>query len=140
MSKNTKIIIGSFVIMGAILVLLFTSTPAQTGVELTITELINNPDKYKDKFITLQGNLNEQSIHWDADKILLEFTILDDQKTPLNVRYNGIRPDNFSHDVIVIADGKYDPEQNLFIAETVKTRCPSKYEAPGESDSNSKET
>ncbi|WP_053364069.1 cytochrome c maturation protein CcmE [Bacillus sp. FJAT-27251] len=127
MKKNTLVMIGGFAIAGAILLLLLAATPASSGVELKLKELVENGEKYKENYITVEGLLIEESIKWNADEILLEFDVQDEEGNRLRVAHKGVKPDNFSEGVIAILQG-FIKEDGTFEAETVKTRCPSKYE------------
>ncbi|WP_053367099.1 cytochrome c maturation protein CcmE [Bacillus sp. FJAT-27245] len=127
MKKNTIVMLGGFIIAGAIVFLLMAATPGSSGVELTLKDLLASQDKHKDDFVTVEGLLIEESIKWDADKIELKFDVKDNEGNVMHVIHNGVRPDNFSEGVITILQGA--PTGNdTFTAETVKTRCPSKYE------------
>lgn len=127
MKKNTLVMIGGFVIAGAILFLLMAATPASSGIELKLKDLLENQEKYKDDFVTVEGLLVEESIDWNSEKIQLKFDVKDTEGNKLHVIYNGVKPDNFSEGVIVILQGHTD-KKDTFLAESVKTRCPSKYE------------
>jgi cytochrome c-type biogenesis protein CcmE len=128
MKKNTIIMLGGFIIAGAIIFLLMAATPGSSGVELKLDELLKNQEKYRDGyFVTVEGLLIEDSIKWDADKIELKFDVKDNNGNVLHVIHNGVKPDNFSEGVISILQGA-PTEKDTFVAETVKTRCPSKYE------------
>lgn len=127
MKKNTLVMIGGFVFAGAIIFLLMAATPGSSGIEIELKELLQNQEKYKDDFVTVEGLLIEDSIKWDAQKIQLEFDVKDTEENKLHVVYNGVKPDNFSEGVIVILQG-YTDQKDSFLAESVKTRCPSKYE------------
>jgi cytochrome c-type biogenesis protein CcmE len=127
MKKNTLVMIGGFAFAGAILLLLLAATPASSGVELNLKELVENGEKYKEDFITVEGLLIEESIEWNADEILLKFDVQDEEGNQLSVTHNGVRPDNFSEGVIAILQG-FIQEDGTFAADSVKTRCPSKYE------------
>jgi cytochrome c-type biogenesis protein CcmE len=61
---------------------------------------------------------------------MLEFDVKDDEGNIFHVSHNGVKPDNFNVEgVTVILQGYLDAsKQGSFNAETVKTRCPSKYE------------
>ncbi len=120
--------IGGFIIAGAIIFLLMAATPGSSGVELKMDELLKNQEKYQDGyFVTVEGLLIEDSIKWDADKIELKFDVKDNDGNVMHVIHNGVKPDNFSEGVITILQGA-PTEKDTFVAETVKTRCPSKYE------------
>jgi cytochrome c-type biogenesis protein CcmE len=127
MKKNTIVMLGGFIVAGAILFLLMAATPGSSGVELTMDALLANQEKHKEDFVTVEGLLIEESIKWNADKIELKFDLEDDQGNVMHVVHNGTKPDNFSEGVIVILQGS-PAQKDTFVAETVKTRCPSKYE------------
>lgn len=127
MKKNTLVMIGGFIIAGAIIFLLMAATPGSSGIELKLDELLKNQEKYKDDFVTVEGLLDEASIEWNSDKIQLKFDVKDTEGNILHIVHDGVKPDNFSEGVIVILQGHTD-KKDTFIAESVKTRCPSKYE------------
>ncbi len=127
LKKNTMVMLGGFIIAGAIVFLLMAATPGSSGIELKLDELLKNQEQHQDDFVTVEGFLVEESILWDADKIELKFDVNDNEGNVLHVVHNGIKPDNFSEGVIVILQGS-PTKKDTFVAETVKTRCPSKYE------------
>ncbi|CEG27819.1 cytochrome c maturation protein CcmE [Bacillus sp. B-jedd] len=127
MKKNTIVMLGGFIIASAIVFLLMAATPGSSGVELKMKDLLANQEKYKEDFVTVEGLLVEESIKWNADKIELKFDVKDNEGNIMHVTHNGVRPDNFSDGVITILQGSPTGKNN-FTAETVKTRCPSKYE------------
>lgn len=127
MKKNTIVMLGGFIIAGAIIFLLMAATPGSSGVELTVKELVATQDEHKDDFVTVEGLLVEDSIKWNADKIELKFDVKDNEGNVLHVIHNGPKPDNFSEGVITILQGS-PTKKNTFEAQSVKTRCPSKYE------------
>jgi len=127
MKKNTIVMLGGFIIAGAIVFLLMAATPGSSGVELTMKELLATQKQHKDDFVTVEGLLIEDSIKWDANKIELKFDVKDNDGNVMHVIHNGTKPDNFSEGVITILQGA-PTKKNTFVAETVKTRCPSKYE------------
>ena len=118
---------GFSAIFIAIVILLIAATPGSSGTELTLEEFIKEPLKYEDRYVMTQGNLIEDSIIWDADKIDLRFDIKDEKGNVLHVQHNGVKPDNFAQDVIVIIEG-FVNKDGSFTAEKVQTKCPSKYE------------
>jgi cytochrome c-type biogenesis protein CcmE len=128
MKKNTMVTIGGFIIAGAIVFLLMAATPGSSGVEITLKELTENQQKYEDNYVTVEGLLIEESVKWDADKIQIQFQVKDNDGNTLHVTHDGVKPDNFTEGVIVILQGNPAKEKGEFVAETVKTRCPSKYE------------
>lgn len=128
MSKNKKIMFGLTLVAAAFIVLFFTTMPSAGSKEVSIEELLKNKNSYKNEYVLTQGLLNKDSVEWNADKIELKFEIYEDGKEVyLPVVYMGVKPDNFSDDVIVIVEG-FLKENGVFEAEKVQTKCPSKYE------------
>ncbi|NBI29547.1 cytochrome c maturation protein CcmE [Chengkuizengella marina] len=127
MKKNKKMLIGCSIIFVATIVLLIGATTKASGSELTLQEIIQEPHKFQGRFIMTQGDLIEKSIQWDADLIQLSFKIEDEFGNVLTVVHQGVKPDNFSEDVIVIVEG-FIHDDGIFTAEKVQTKCPSKYE------------
>ncbi|MBP2241499.1 cytochrome c-type biogenesis protein CcmE [Cytobacillus eiseniae] len=128
MTKNKKIVFGLSLVAAAIMIMFFSTMPSAGSKEIAIEELLNNKDSFKDEYVMTQGLLIEDSVQWNADKIELRFEIVEDGRDRiLPVIYNGVKPDNFSEDVIVIVEGFLN-EKGEFEAERVQTKCPSKYE------------
>ncbi|WP_102274189.1 cytochrome c maturation protein CcmE [Cytobacillus massiliigabonensis] len=126
MSKNKKIIFGLSLVAVAIMIMFFSTMPSAGSKEISIDELLTG--NYKDEYVLTQGLLKEDSVKWDADKIELTFEIADEESSSsLPIIYNGVKPDNFSEDVIVIVEG-FIKDDGVFEAEKVQTKCPSKYE------------
>lgn len=128
MRKNNKIIFGLIVGAAAIFIMFFTTMPSAGSKELPIEEIIQNYQAHESEYVMTSGLLNKDAVKWDADKLLLEFELYGEDKNIglLPVKYEGVKPDNFSDDVIVIVEGKLN--DGVFYAEKVQTKCPSKYE------------
>ncbi|MCT8136333.1 cytochrome c maturation protein CcmE [Anaerobacillus sp. CMMVII] len=133
MKKNTKVLLGGSTVILSILILLIAATPGASGTEIPLQEVLANPEKYEERYVTTEGFLVAESIDWRADEIELRFDIVDSEGNVLSVFHHGVRPDNFSEGVITILEGYIVPGEP-FNAERVKTKCPSKYE--GEDPNN----
>lgn len=127
MLKNKKIIFGLTISAIAIMIMFFSTMPTAGSKEIPMDEVVQNYGTYKDDYIMTQGLLDQDSVEWDAEKIELKFKIYEEGKETLQIRYEGVKPDNFSKDVIVIVEG-FIGENGVFEAEKVQTKCPSKYE------------
>ena len=127
MKKNTKVVLGSSIVMLSILALLIIATPASSGKEVTIEYIHEHASELKDKYITTEGTLVDDSIEWNADDIELRFALEGDDGAVLPIVYHGVEPDNFTDEVIIIVQG-YLQDDGIFEAEKVQTRCPSTYE------------
>ncbi|MFE8703341.1 cytochrome c maturation protein CcmE [Cytobacillus sp. FJAT-54145] len=127
MSKNKKIIFGLSLVAAAIAIMFFSTMPSAGSKELTIDEVLSNKESYEEKYIMTQGLLDVSSIDWNPDDIVLKFEIYEEGTENLPIRYEGVKPDNFTQDVIVIVEG-FITKEGVFEAEKVQTKCPSKYE------------
>lgn len=127
MNKNKKIITGLIVIAVALAIMLFATVPNAGGKEITISDLVNDVNRFQDDYVMTQGLLAADKVQWNSDKIELKFEIYDENDVYLPVFYKGTKPDNFSDDVIVIVDGIIN-EKGVLEAERIQTKCPSKYE------------
>ena len=56
------------------------------------------------------------------------FSIKDEFGQPLQVRYNQPKPGNFDQAISVVAIGRYDEAQGVFLADDLLVKCPSKYQ------------
>jgi len=127
MNKKLKTGIALVVIAGAMTVLIGSGLKDNTGSYLTIKEALAVQQTSAGKYIQMEGYLKEGSTIWNADTVTLKFTLTDEQKE-IQITYNGVKPDNFDSGYPIIVEGKFDAD-SMFTAETVKVKCPSKYEA-----------
>lgn len=56
------------------------------------------------------------------------FTLTEESGDKLIAFHKGVKPLNFEHAEQVVLIGKYSAEKQLFVADKVLTKCPSKYE------------
>lgn len=129
MEKNKKISFGLIVGAVAVIILFFTTMPMAGSKELSVKEIKQNEAEYINEFLMTSGSLVDDSVNWNSDELLLRFDLFekDAPDEVLQVQYAGVKPDNFSDDVIVIVEGVLNRE-GVFEAEKVQTKCPSKYE------------
>ena len=127
MSKNKKIVMGLALAAVAFVIMMFSTMPSAGSKEITIADLTQNGSKYEGDYIMTQGLLNKESVKWDADKLELTFELYEEGQGTLQVFHKGIKPDNFSEDVIVLVEG-FIQADGVFEAEKVQTKCPTKYE------------
>jgi len=129
-NQTTKIFIGVLIIIAAVGYLMFTGFSSFSGYEVGISELLTGQKDYNDEYLLVPGKLIGDSVNFNGDKVELVFTLTDikGEGYQLPVVYNDVKPDNFDDGADVILEGYYDKEDNLFKAEKVTTKCPSKYE------------
>jgi cytochrome c-type biogenesis protein CcmE len=56
------------------------------------------------------------------------YTIVDDSKVKMNVVYTGVKPQNFERADQIVTRGRYNTGKNVFVADNILVKCPSKYE------------
>jgi cytochrome c-type biogenesis protein CcmE len=65
---------------------------------------------------------------YDLKRNNLIFVLREDGGDEMQVEYDGPRPGNFDNVTKVVAIGKYEPKEKVFMARELLVKCPSKYE------------
>ncbi|MCB0711198.1 MAG: cytochrome c maturation protein CcmE [Ignavibacteriae bacterium] len=71
--------------------------------------------------------VKEKGAEYDADNNLFRFTLRDEAGGEMEVHYHDAKPNNFELAEEIVVGGKV--ENGVFMASSVLTKCPSKYEA-----------
>jgi cytochrome c-type biogenesis protein CcmE len=104
---------------------------------LTPTELLAKVEQdpsFRDVGVKVSGKLVQGSYHEGEGELVHRFEIhdLENEDVRFDVEYQGPLPDTFhGNDVQVVVEGRFD-EDGLFHANTVLTKCGSRYEADTE--------
>ena len=77
--------------------------------------------------VKVNGRVLDGSIQWNSKDHTFHF-IITDEKNKLPIIYKGIAPDTFKGGVEVVVEGRYTLE-DIFEADKIMAKCPSKYEA-----------
>ena len=126
MSSMMKFVIGGVVVVVVIGVLIATSFSGSTSDYLTIAEVkALGPDQARDSRVA--GEIVPDSVEWSTRDLHLTFEV-DDGTGQLAISYHGPQPDMLVDAVEAVVVGKYDPEAQVFEAEELLMKCPSKYE------------
>lgn len=126
MSSTVKFMIGGVVVVVVIGVLIATSFSGSTSDYLTVAQAkALRPDQMRDSRVA--GAIVPNSVNWSTSDLHLVFEI-EDETGRLAVSYYGPQPDMLVDAVEAVAIGKYDPSAELFEAEELLMKCPSKYE------------
>lgn len=129
MSSTVKFLIGGVVVVVVIGVLMAVSFSGSTSDYLSIAEVkALGPDQTRDSRVA--GAIVADSVDWNTRELHLTFEIEDDTGQ-LEISYHGPQPDMLVDAVEAVVIGKYDPENDLFEAEELLMKCPSKYEEEG---------
>ncbi len=150
--KKVKLVIAALVVVGGIGGLVFASMQDTVTYYMKPTEILakvkNDASSVYGERVRVGGVVIQKTTTGSASSRSWEFTITDDKgtgdlelvslsetlpETRILVKYKGIMPDTFQDGVIAIVDGSLD-KNNVFVADTVLAKCPSKYEAADAED------
>jgi len=148
---QTKFLIGGALIIAAIILLIVTNTKAGAQYFLTVDELDQRQSEMVGKDIRISGAVIGESIVYDTDNLILNFTVvqvpgdndeiealgglavvlhnavMDKTLNRLNVVYEGVMPDLLRDEAQAIMTCYLD-EDGLFHAQELLLKCPTKYE------------
>ncbi len=126
MSSTRRFWIGGLVIVMVIGALIATSFSGSGSDYRTIAEVkARGPDAERD--VRVVGKIVPNSITWNTRESHLTFEI-EDESGRLTISYHGPQPDMLVDAVETVAVGRYDPAQQVFEAQDLLMKCPSKYE------------
>ena len=88
-------------------------------------------EKEEDKtlYIRVGGLVKEKSINFSDDGLKVNFMITDNKKN-VNVMFEGILPDLFRENQGVVAEGRFNKEKKIFLAEKVLAKHDENYMPP----------
>jgi len=124
LKARSKFLIGGVIIAAAVGYLIVSSIGGSTAYYLTVEEVkAKGPSE---RTVRVAGTVVGDSIEWNAQELLLKFSIADDSGS-LAVIYHGPRPDMLRDGAEAVVEGRYTAE-GLFEASNLLLKCPSKYE------------
>ena len=115
--------------MGGLGYLLFSGISENSVYFINVAEAKAMPPE-KLGSVRLFGTVKHEGIDRMTGTPGVRFLIEDPENTSLtmNVEFKGAVPDTFKGGAEVILEGGLNMERNVFIAKTLMTKCPSKYE------------
>ncbi len=119
-------IIGGVVILAAVIYLISANTTANAIYYMTVSEL-KHCTTCTTQAVRVEGTVQKGSISRDDTMNGLQF-VLSDGSQSMTVTYSGVVPDIFSVGMQVVVEGHYSG-QGAFQAQTLLTKCPSKFQA-----------
>jgi cytochrome c-type biogenesis protein CcmE len=146
-----KFIIGGLLIISAIVYLIISSTKANAQYFFTLDELLSRGPSMVGQNVRISGAVIGDSIQYDPSSLALHFTVAnvpadnkqieaqgglaavlhaavsDPTRTHLQVTYNGPKPDLLRDEAQAIMTGHLG-EGNVFYADELLLKCPTKYE------------
>jgi len=126
--------------LGGLGYLVFSGLTEDSVYFLNVSEALNE-DRTQIKQARLFGKVSPQNLVIVEGKLGAAFDLVDKMEgsKALRVEYKGALPDTFKDDVEVIVEGTFSPDGQVFIAKTLVTKCPSKYEEQSKEMDSSKE-
>jgi cytochrome c-type biogenesis protein CcmE len=125
-SSTIKFLLGGIVVAAVIGALIATSFSGSTSDYLSIAQVRElSEDQARDSRVA--GTIVDDSVEWNTQDLHLTFKI-EDETGVLPISYHGPQPDMLVDAVEAVVIGKYDPANEVFQAEELLMKCPSKYE------------
>ena len=146
-----KFMIGGFLILGAVVFLIWSSTVSTSEYFLTINELNEKGSKVVNKSLRVSGAVLGDTIQYDAESLTLTFEVahvpgdnaeieaqgglaevlhqatIDPSRERMKVVYVGPMPDLLRNEAQAIMTGHLG-EDGIFYADELLLKCPTKYE------------
>ena len=131
--KNKKLKRFSFLLLGFLSIVLATFFVLKALDEkivffYTPSKLFEKEEE-KMQYIRVGGLVKEKSINFSDDGLKVNFMITDNKKT-VNVVFEGILPDLFRENQGVVAEGRFNKEKKIFLAEKVLAKHDENYMPP----------
>jgi len=122
-----KWMVGFVVIGGGLTYFMVQAMQSSYSYYYSVEEFLSASEQVRNAPLRLAGKVKPGTVARDIEKLALAFTLTGGQ-AEIPVAYTGTVPDNFTEDIEVVVQGRLDPS-GTFEAESVMTRCESKYKA-----------
>jgi cytochrome c-type biogenesis protein CcmE len=117
----------SYIIGGVVVILAMTM--AMYSFKSTLTSYVTVSEaKASKRPVQVAGIVVAGTDRYDLQNNNLIFTLREDGGDEMKVEYDGPRPGNFDNVTKVVAIGKYEPKEEVFVARELLVKCPTKYE------------
>ena len=118
------------ILLGSILATFLVTSALSENMNLFYSPTeIKNAEISEDILIRAGGMVKEGSINRDINTLEVTFTVTDYQNE-LEISYIGILPDLFRENQGVVAEGRFNKEKKLFLAEKVLAKHDENYMPP----------
>ena len=128
-SNNIVYAVALVLFLSGLGYLVFSGLTEDSVYFLNVSEALD-VDRSQIKQARLFGKVSPENLFIIDGKLGASFDLIDkvEADKSLRVEFKGALPDTFKDDVEVIVEGSFTPDGQLFIAKTLVTKCPSKYE------------
>lgn len=129
--KNSKslYIVALALFLGGVGYLLFSGFSQNSVYFLNVSEALATP-REELQSIRLFGNVADHDIVMFQEEPGVSFVLLDKEnmQQSMHVTFKGAVPDTFKAGAEVIIEGGMTSSNDVFVARTLMTKCPSKYQ------------
>ena len=122
MKIKKSYIVGGIVIVVAMAMAMYSFKSTLTSY-VTVSEA-----KASKRPVQVAGIVVAGTDRYDLKSNNLVFVLREDGGDEMQVEYDGPRPGNFDNVTKVVAIGKYEPKEQVFVARELLVKCPTKYE------------
>jgi cytochrome c-type biogenesis protein CcmE len=122
-----SIALVGLVILGAVVYLIYANTQSNAAYDMTVSQLRQCTGCTAQE-VRVEGTVLKGSIQRNDATQRLAFVISDGSES-LPVVYSGVVPDIFNVGIQVVVEGHYAGQNAAFQAQTLLTKCPSKFTA-----------
>lgn len=119
-------LLAGLVILAAVAYLIYANTQTNAAYDMTVSEL-KQCTGCATQAVRVEGIVQKGSIARNDATSQIAF-VISDGKQSLPVVYTGVVPDIFNGGIQVVVEGHYNG-QGAFQAQTLLTKCPSKFSA-----------
>ena len=121
--------VALFLFLGGLGYLIFSGLTEDSVYFLNVSEALAQ-DRAQVGNARLFGKVSPANLSIADGKLGASFDLIDKMEAGkhLRVDFKGALPDTFKEDVEVIVEGRFSPDGQVFVARTLVTKCPSKYE------------
>jgi len=123
--RKKRFLIGEIIVFLAIGYLGYMGFTSSATYYYTVSELIVQGSSIYGENVQVNGQVAPGSVEQEPGGLILRFSLVDGEET-LPVVYQGVVPDAFKVGNEVVAEGYLDTA-GIFQANTILTKCPSKY-------------
>jgi cytochrome c-type biogenesis protein CcmE len=137
--SNKKVLIAVLVMVASVGFLIYRGLAETSVYYMTVGELKTSALGQKigpTQAVRVGGLVVDGSTSYNQRDLELRFSLKDENNPQeiIDAVYNGAKPDAFEPEIEALLEGTYDRSKNLFQAETLLVKCPSKYESETEQD------
>ncbi len=126
--KRAKYLVAGGVVLAALVGLVYFGVRDSVVYFYTPTELQQQRDQVRGKALRVGGMVEDGSVRWDAQALLLSFS-LTDGRASIPVRHQGTAPDLFQEGSGAVVEGTWAPE-GYFRSSTIMAKHSEEYKPP----------